>query len=66
MHNPVTATHDRADADVLRPPALVADHPDRTRFAPLLTRADRLAIATVEDELGRPLVGVLVPDRRLL
>ncbi|MGA2014428.1 MAG: hypothetical protein ABSH51_28420 [Solirubrobacteraceae bacterium] len=66
MPNPVTATHDQADRHVLRPPAHVADRPDRTRFAPLFTRAARLAIMTVEDELGRPLVGVFVPDRWLL
>ena len=66
MHNPVTATHDQADRHVMRPPAHVADHPDRTRFAPLFTRAVRLAITTVEGELGRPLVGVFVPDGELL
>ena len=66
MPNPVTATHDPADGDVLRPPAHVADHTDETRFARLFTRAVRLAITTVEDELGRPLVGVFVPDRWLL
>ncbi|MGA2015146.1 MAG: hypothetical protein ABSH51_32105 [Solirubrobacteraceae bacterium] len=66
MPDPVTATHDPADRHVMRPPAVVADHTDETRFAPLFTRAVRLAITTVEDELGRPLVGVFVPDRWLL
>jgi hypothetical protein len=37
-----------------------------SRFAPLFTRPVQLAITTVTDELGRPLVGVFVPDGELL
>ena len=38
----------------------------RLRFTPLFTRAVGLATTTVTDELGRPLVGVFVPNRELL
>jgi hypothetical protein len=37
-----------------------------TRFAPLCTRPVKLAMTTVADELGRPLVSVFVPDGELL
>ena len=69
MHNPVTATHESLEPDPTRPPAVSAcdSGPARpARFAPLFTRAVRLAITTVTDELGRPLLGVFVPDGELL
>ena len=57
----------RADrADVARPPAVGSCEPGESRFAPLLSRTVALTITTVEDELGRPLVGVFVPDGELL
>jgi hypothetical protein len=65
MPNPITATHDQAQ-HASRPPDLSTHGPGQPRFAPLFTRAVRLAITTVEDELGRPLVGVFVPDGELL
>lgn len=66
MHNPVTATRSHSDRDA-GPLSRIATHdPGQARFAPLFTRSIRLAIATVEDELGRPLVGVFVPDGELL
>ena len=65
MPNPVTATHDQAQ-HASRPPDLSAPDTGQRRFAPLFNRAVRLAITTVEDELGRPLVGVFVPDGELL
>jgi hypothetical protein len=69
MHNPVTATHDPVERGVTAPPAIRARNsglPRPARFVPLFTRAVRLAITTVTDELGRPLLGVLVPDGELL
>ena len=68
MHNPVTATHDPVERGITAPPAISAcDSAARpARFAPLFTRAVMLAITTVTDELGRPLLGVFVPDGELL
>ncbi len=66
MRNPVTATPDQANRHITRPPALLAHHPDGKRFARLCTRTVSLVIATVQDQLGRPLIGVLVPDGELL
>ena len=66
MHNPVTATHDPVERDITAPPAISACDPGPARFTPLFTRTVELAITTVTDELGRPLVGVFVPDGELL
>jgi hypothetical protein len=66
MHNPVTSTRDQPERDTSRAPAISAHEMGAAWFAPLFTRAVRLAITTVEDELGRPLVGVFVPDGELL
>jgi hypothetical protein len=65
MHNPVLATIARIGPDGPRrtsPGSLDTD----PRFAPLCSRPVELAIITVTDELGRPLVGVFVPDGELL
>ena len=56
MHNPVTATHDPVQRGITAPPTISAcdsGPPRPARFAPLFTRAIRLAITTVTDELGR-------------
>ena len=66
MHNPVTATHDPVERGITAPPAISACDSGPARFAPLFTRPVQLAITTVTDELGRPLVGVFVPDSELL
>jgi len=66
MHNPVTATHDPVERGITAPPAMSACDSGPARFAPLFTRTVKLAITTVTDELGRPLVGVFVPDGELL
>ena len=66
MHNPVTATHDPVERGITAPPAISACDPGPARFTPLFTRTVGLAITTVTDELGRPLVGVFVPDGELL
>ncbi len=69
MHNPVTATHDPVERGITPPPAISACDSGSARparFAPLFTRTVRLAITTVTDELGRPLLGVFVPDGELL
>ena len=66
MHNPVPATHTvigRADLRLASPPSSSDSDP---RFVPLCTRPVELAITSVTDELGRPLVGVFVPDGELL
>ena len=65
MHNPVTATHDPVERGITAPPAISATDPGPARFTPLFTRTVELAITTVTDELGRPLVGVFVPDGEL-
>ena len=65
MLNPVTATGQLTDRDAHRRPAGSLGSTD-ARFTPLLTRAVTLAITQVQDELGRPLVGVFVPDGDLL
>ena len=67
MRNPVTATLEPTAAGVARPSAVGLGEPGGSRFAPLFSRTvELLTIATVEDELGRPLVGVFVPDRKLI
>jgi len=66
MHNPVTATPEPTARDVARPPAVRSCEPVESRFAPLISSAAELAITTVTDELGRPLVGAFVPDAELL
>ena len=63
MLNPITATHEH---DALRPSAAGSHDSSGGRFAPLFTRPVELAITAVEDELGRPLAGVFVPDGQLL
>ena len=65
MHNPVPATDALIGPTIRRPTSLSSSRP-RRRFAPLCTRQVALAITTVSDELGRPLVGVFVPDGELL
>ncbi len=65
MHNPVPATPTLIGHADLRLMPLSSSVPC-TRFAPLFTRPAQLAITTVTDELGRPLVGVFVPDGELL
>ena len=65
MRNPTSATHIVLGGADLQPAALGLPDPD-ARFAPLGTRPAELAITTVNDELGRPLVGVFVPDGELL
>jgi len=65
MHNPSTTTLELAPRDVT-PPARSTGEPRNRRFAPLCTRTVEVAIATVEDESGWPLVGVFVPDGELL
>ena len=66
MLNPATATRALIDREAIRPQTNSFEHSTAARFAPLLTRATELAITTVTDELGRPLVGVFVPDGELL
>jgi hypothetical protein len=67
MHNPVTATLEPTAADVARRPAAVGlCEPGENRFAPLFSGTVERTITTVQDELGRPLVGVFVPDGQLL
>jgi hypothetical protein len=66
MLNPDTATRRVIDSDAIRAQASSFEHSTEARFAPLFTRATELAIGTVTDELGRPLVGVFVPDSALL
>ena len=66
MLNPATATRPLIDGEPIRPQTMSFEHSTETRFAPLFTRASELAITTVTDELGRPLVGVSVPDGELL
>jgi hypothetical protein len=60
MRNPVPATPTLIGRADRRLTALRPTEPG-TRFAPLFTRPAQLAITTVTDELGRPLVGVFVP-----
>lgn len=66
MLNPVTATRPLIDREAIRPQTNSFERSTGWRFAPLFTRATELAITTVTDELGRPLVGVFVPDSELL
>ena len=65
MLNPVTATSTPIKVEALRPPA-AGSRDSNSGFAPLFTRPVELAITAVDDELGRPLVGVFVPDGELL
>ena len=65
MLNPVAATSTPINPEAVRPPAPASDDP-HSGFAPLFTRPVQLTITTVEDELGRPLAGVFVPDDQLL
>jgi len=65
MLNPITATCDQDDHDALLPLAGARTEPSR-RFAPLFTRPTQLVITAIADELGRPLLGVFVPDGELL
>jgi hypothetical protein len=65
MHNPAPTAATVAERDdPHRAPPSALDPP--ARFAPLCTRPVALAITTATDELGRPLVGVFVPDGELL
>ena len=65
MHNPVPTTATVAGCDDRhRAPPSALDPP--ARFAPLCSRPVALAITTATDELGRPLVGIFVPDGELL
>ena len=65
MHNPVPASHALIGPDNPRPMSLSSSEP-RGGFAPLGTRPAELAVTTVFDEVGRPLVGVFVPDGEVL
>ena len=65
MPNPVTATTTPIVLEALRPPAS-GSRDSNSGFAPLFTRPVELAITAVDDELGRPLVGLFVPDGELL
>ena len=65
MHNPVPATDTSIAPDDRRPKS-PSSSKARTRCGPVSTRPAQLAITTVTDELGRPLVGVFVPDSELL
>jgi hypothetical protein len=66
MLNPDTAMRPLIDVEGTRPRAMSFELSTGARFAPLFTRATELATTTVTDELGRPLVGVFVPDSALL
>jgi hypothetical protein len=66
MLNPATATRPLIDREAIRPQAHSVEHSTGARFAPLFTDTTELAITGVTDELGRPLVGVFVPDSELL
>ena len=66
MRKPITTTRDAERWSAECPSVVSAENTSCRRFAPLLTRGAELAIATIEDELGRPLVGVFVPDGELL
>ncbi len=65
MHNPAptTAGVDGRDDRHRAPLSPLEPAPG---FAPLCTRPVALAITAVTDELGRPLVGIFVPDGELL
>ena len=65
MHNPVPATPTRRSGTRPRRDqrTLVGAWPGSRRCSPARSQ---LAITTVTDELGRPLVGVFVPDGELL
>jgi hypothetical protein len=65
MHNPAPATLTLTGRDGPGPTSLGSSD-TAPRFATLRTRPVELAISTVTDELGRPLVGVFVPDGELL
>jgi hypothetical protein len=65
MHNPVLTTATDAGRDD-RHRAPLSPPDSAPEFAPLCTRPVALAIATVTDEFGRPLVGIFVPDGELL
>jgi hypothetical protein len=65
MHNPTPATLNLVGCD--GPPPTSLSSPDtHRRFAPLCPRPVEFVISTVTDELGRPRVGVFVPDGELL
>jgi hypothetical protein len=66
MLNPDTATRPLIDGEAIRAQASSFEYSTGARFAPLFARSAELAITTVTDELGRPLVGVFVPDSALL
>jgi hypothetical protein len=66
MLNPDTATRPLIDGEAIRAQARCFECSTGARFTPLFTRSTELAITTVTDELGRPLVGVFVPDSALL
>ena len=65
MHNPVPATPTLIERADPRRTSLSSSEPapGSRRCAPARCK---LAITTVTDELGRPLVGVFVPDGELL
>ena len=65
MHNPITTAVDARSRNV-SPPAAGTGKRSRQPFAPLCTRTVEVVITHVEDEAGRPLVGVFVPDGELL
>jgi hypothetical protein len=65
MHNPVLATRTVIVPGDPSLTSLGAPGPD-AKFPPLSTCQVELAVTTVFDEVGRPLVGVFVPDGELL
>ena len=65
MRNPVPATRPLMKRGDLRLDALNSPDPTAS-FAPLFTRPVGLAVTSVTDELGRPLLGVFLPDGELL
>ena len=66
MRNPVTATPDPTARDIAHPPFGGPYELGGSRFGPLFSRSAELVMTAVDDELGRPLVGVFVPDGELL
>ena len=65
MRNTVPATRPLMERGDLRLDALSSPGPTAS-FAPSFTRPVGLAVTSVTDELGRPLLGVFVPDGELL
>ena len=65
MRNPTIATIEPVEREARRPFAAALEQPE-PHFAPLYTGLTQLVTTTVADELGRPLLGMFVPDGELL